>query len=368
MAGRYMQRALELAERARGRTSPNPMVGAVLVRDGQIVGEGFHRAAGTPHAEINALRDAGDAARGATLYVTLEPCCHHGRTPPCTQALIEAGVAEVHMAMLDPNPAVGGKGRAELEAAGIRTGVGDGEDQARTLNEVFLHWIETGRPFVVAKFAMSLDGKIATHTGDARWISGPASRRYTHHLRDEVDAILVGIDTVIADDPKLTTRLDRDGVRHPLRIVLDSRGRMPTDATLLDPALPGRSLIATTETGAAVLHRTAEGRADLLMLPSDEHGRVHLPALLEELGRRDVTSILVEGGGTILGSFFVQNHVDKVMAFIAPLIIGGHDAPTPVGGTGAARIADSWRLDRVGVRRLDDDLLVTGYPTRKERK
>lgn len=358
-----MQRALELAKRARGRTSPNPLVGAVLVKDGTVVGEGYHHNAGGAHAEINALRDAGDRARGATLYVTLEPCCHYGRTPPCTHALIEAGINEVHMAMLDPNPRVAGQGRDELEHAGIRTVVGEEAQAARVLNETYIHWIQTDRPFVLAKFAMSLDGKIATHTGDARWISAPASRRYTHHLRDELDAILVGVDTVIADDPRLTTRLEKDDVRHPLRVVLDSCGRTPLDATLLNSAQPGRTLIATTDAMPTETRRSLEGGStEVIVVPTDTDGRVDLPALLDHLGAREITSVLVEGGSTVLGSFFRLRLVDKVVAFVAPMIIGGAAAPTPVGGAGADRIADASQLSDLSIQRLETDLLVTGYP------
>jgi len=362
----FMRRALCLAERGRGRTSPNPMVGAVLVRDGQIIGEGFHPRAGEPHAEIMALRQAGKSARGATLYVTLEPCCHFGRTPPCTRAIIAAGVAEVHMAMLDPNPRVAGRGRAELEAAGIRTFVGELEAEARVLNETFIHWITTGRPFVIAKFAMSLDGKIATRSGDSRWITGPAAREQVHQLRDQVDAILVGVNTVIADDPQLTTRLDKDDIRHPLRVIVDSRGRIPLTAQVLDPVLPGRTMVATTEAMPIEQRRALSFRGvQVLVLPSQD-GRVSLPDLLEELGRREVTSVLVEGGGTIIGTFFAQRLVDKVVAFIAPIIIGGREAPTPVGGLGVERLSQALRLERVQVEWLGSDLLVTGYPAWQE--
>lgn len=366
MAEDFMLRALRLAERGRGRTSPNPMVGAVLVKDGRIVGEGFHPRAGEPHAEIFALRQAGEAARGATLYVSLEPCCHFGRTPPCTQALIAAGVAEVHLAMLDPNPRVAGQGWSELKAAGIRTVVGEHEAEARALNEVFARWITTGRPFVIAKFAMSLDGKIATRSGDARWITGPEARRQVHQFRDQVDAILVGANTVIADDPQLTTRLDQDNVRHPLRVILDSRGRIPLTARVLDPALPGRTLVATTPAMPEDRRRALADRSvEVLVLPASDDG-VSLPALLNELGRREVTSLLVEGGGTVLGAFFAQGLVDKVLAFIAPLIIGGREAPTPVGSPGVDRLAQALRLERVEVRRLGPDVLVSGYPIREE--
>ena len=365
MSQDLMKRALCLAERGRGRTSPNPMVGAVLVKDGRIVGEGFHPRAGEPHAEIFALRQAGEQARGATLYINLEPCCYHGRTPPCTQSLIAAGVAEVHLAMFDPNPLVAGRGRAELEAAGIRTMVGEREAEARALNEVFAHWITTGRPFVIAKFAMSLDGKIATRTGDSRWITGPAARHYVHQLRDQVDAILVGVETVITDDPLLTTRLERADVRHPLRVILDCTGRIPPTARVLDAALPGRTVIATTEVMPAERHQSLmAGGVEVLMLPAED-GCVSLTALLAMLGQRQVTSLLVEGGGTVLGSFFAHGLVDKVLVFLAPLIIGGRDAPTPVGGTGVACIAEAWRLERVRVRQLGPDVLISGYPIRE---
>ncbi|MBL7202457.1 MAG: bifunctional diaminohydroxyphosphoribosylaminopyrimidine deaminase/5-amino-6-(5-phosphoribosylamino)uracil reductase RibD [Anaerolineae bacterium] len=359
-----MERALRLAERGRGRTSPNPMVGAVLVKDGEIVGEGFHPRAGEPHAEVFALRQAGERARGAILYVNLEPCCHYGRTPPCTRALIAAGVAEVHLAMLDPNPLVAGRGRAQLEAAGIRTVVGEREAEARALNEVFVYWVTTRRPFVIAKFAMSLDGKTATRIGDARWITGPSARQYVHRLRDQVDAILVGVNTVIADDPRLTTRLEQAEVRHPLRVILDSRGRIPTTARVLDPALPGQTVIATTEAMPLQRRRALVDKADVLVLPADEE-RVSPVALLAALGEREVTSLLVEGGGTVLGSFFAHGLVDKVLAFVAPMIIGGQHAPTPVGGPGAARIAEAWRLTGVQIQQLGADVLISGYPTRE---
>ena len=359
----YMQRALALAARARGRTSPNPMVGAVIVRDGLVVGEGYHQRAGTPHAEVHALRAAGEQARGATLYVNLEPCNHHGRTPPCTEALIAAGIAEVHMAMLDPNPRVNGQGRARLEAAGIRTFVGALEDEARELNESFITYITAGRPFVVAKFAASLDGKIATCTGESRWISGEVARRRTHELRDTVDAILVGANTVIADDPRLTTRLPDCEVRHPLRIILDSRGRVPPTARVFDPALPGQTLLATTPALPAAHRTDLEARGvEVMALPADAQNGVDLSALLTALGQREVTSLLVEGGGTVLGSFFQARLVDKVLAFLAPLIIGGRKAPGAVAGEGVGCLADAPRLERVQVEWVDQDLLVTGYP------
>src|SRR5919202_1357726 len=244
-----MERALELARGAKGRTSPNPAVGAVIVRDGTIVGEGATQPGGRPHAETVALQTAGETARGATMYVTLEPCSHYGRTPPCARAVVAAGIAEVRVATLDPNPLVGGRGQTILDAAGIRTLLGEGQDEARALNEDFARWITTGRPLLIAKFAASLDGRIATYTGDSRWITGREARAEVHRLRDQVDAIMVGVNTVLADDPLLTTRLD-DPARephHPWRLVVDSHLRTPFTARLLDPSLPARTTILTTE-------------------------------------------------------------------------------------------------------------------------
>jgi len=357
----YMKRALELAALARGHTSPNPMVGAVLVKDGQVMGEGFHRRAGEPHAEVHALRQAGEAARGATLYVNLEPCAHYGRTPPCTRELIAAGIARVHMAMLDPNPLVSGRGKAEMEAAGITTAVGEHEEEARALNEVFAKYITTGYPFVIAKFAMSLDGKIATSAGESRWITGEEARRYVHGLRDTVDAVMVGVNTVIADDPLLTVRLAAPDLRQPLRVIVDSKGRTPLYARVLDPGLPGKTIIATSE--LIPEKKLAEFRdqgIEVLISPA-QGGMVDLERLMQALGQREISSVLLEGGGTILASAFAAGLVDKVLAFIAPKIIGGKAAPTPVGGEGAPSLAQALTLERVTVERLGPDVLISGY-------
>ncbi len=357
-----MKRALELARTRQGRTRPNPTVGAVLVKDGRIVGEGVHRQAGEPHAEIVALQQAGDAARGATLYVTLEPCSHYGRTPPCVDAIIAAGVKEVHMATIDPNPLVAGQGKARLEAAGIRVVVGEYEEEARRLNEGFMHWITTGRPFVIAKFAMSLDGKIATSSGDARWISGEKARRWVHELRDRVDAILVGVNTVIQDDPLLTTRLPEPDVHHPIRIVLDSRGRAPLHARVFARETPGETWVMTTEAMPLTRrHAFEELGVRVVVLPAEpETGWVSLEALLMFLGQVEVTTLLVEGGGTVLGRFFDARAVHKVYAIVAPLIIGG-EAPTPVQGQGVSRLAQALRLQMVEIERLGQDVLIGGY-------
>lgn len=361
-----MARALELAEKGRGRTSPNPMVGAVIVKNGEIIGEGFHPRAGQPHAEIFAIRMAGEFTRGSELYVNLEPCCHYGRTPPCTEAIIQARISKVHLAMLDPNPLVAGKGALALEAAGTRTVVGECEQEARLLNEVFIHWMVTRTPFVTAKYGMTLDGKIATRTGDSRWITNDESRTFSHHLRDQVDAILVGVDTVIKDNPMLTTRLDAAEVSHPLRIVMDSKGRIPLTARVLDPSLPGKTLLATTRAFPDEKRQILIDMGIEVLVCPDEGSRVDPAALLRLLGSRDITSLLVEGGGTVLASFLEKGLVNKMLAFIAPLIIGGREAPTPVAGRGVDRMADAWQLTGIEVQRLGSDVLVVGYPKRRE--
>ena len=357
----HMERALSLARRAVGSVSPNPAVGAVVVKDGLVVGEGWTQPPGRAHAELVALRQAGTAAAGAALYTTLEPCNHHGKTPPCTQAIIDAGVAEVHAAMVDPNPLASGDGLSRLKEAGIRTVVGEGEEEVRTVVEAYIKFITTGLPFVTAKFAMSLDGKIATRTGASRWITGEQARRYAHHLRANCDAVMAGINTIVADDPRLTAR-DDNGValdRQPLRVVVDGRGRTPLSAKLL--AEPGRTLVAVARVDRSVQGRLTRAGAEVEKVPSKDD-LVDLAELLRRLGReRSVTSLLVEGGRTLLGSLFDQHLVDKVVAFLAPTIIGGEGAPSAVGGVGVERMADAVRLERVEVLRFGSDTAVIGY-------
>jgi diaminohydroxyphosphoribosylaminopyrimidine deaminase/5-amino-6-(5-phosphoribosylamino)uracil reductase len=357
----YMQRALSLARLALGHVSPNPAVGAVVVRDGQIVSEGYTQPPGSAHAEVVALRQAGDKAHGAVMYVTLEPCCHFGRTPPCTQAIIGAQVSEVHMATLDPNPQVSGRGRAELEAAGIKTYVGEHEEEAREINEAYIKFITTGMPFVIAKFAMSLDGKIATRSGDSKWISGEESRRYVHTLRQMADAIMVGVGTVLSDDPQLTARAEEEGTREkqPLRVIVDSSGRTPPQARIFQ--MPGQTLVAVAMPLEEVKARQFNGLgAQVLELPAKE-GSVDVTELLKALGQREITSVLVEGGGTLLGSLFDLGLVDKVFVFIAPIIIGGKDAVTPVAGDGVAEVAEALRLSRVRTQQFGQDIMISGY-------
>ncbi|MCZ7568641.1 MAG: bifunctional diaminohydroxyphosphoribosylaminopyrimidine deaminase/5-amino-6-(5-phosphoribosylamino)uracil reductase RibD [Ardenticatenaceae bacterium] len=361
--GDFMGEALRLAARGRGTTAPNPMVGCVLVRDGEVVGRGWHERTGEPHAEVFALREAGTRAEGATAYVTLEPCSHFGRTPPCADALIAAGVREVHVAILDPNPLVAGRGIERLRAAGLAVHLGELEADARRLNEVFIHFITTRRPFVIAKWAMTLDGRIATRTSHARWISGPAARAHVHETRQEVGAILIGRGTALADNPALTTRLphESDAVpRHPLRVVLDSRGTLPLTLRLFDSALPGQTLAATTAQAPlpwldALRHQGVE----VLVLPADATGRVALVPLLAAIGRREISSLLVEGGAAVHASFFAQGLVNKVHAYIAPKLVGGRDAPGPLGGAGVATMDEAVRLSWRAIERVGDDLFAT---------
>ncbi|MCC6442896.1 MAG: bifunctional diaminohydroxyphosphoribosylaminopyrimidine deaminase/5-amino-6-(5-phosphoribosylamino)uracil reductase RibD [Armatimonadetes bacterium] len=355
-----MKRALRLAARAKGRTSPNPMVGAVLVRDGTVVGEGYHPFAGAPHAEALALREAGERARGAVLYVTLEPCSHYGRTPPCADAVIEAGVTRVVAAMEDPNPLVFGRGFARLREAGIAVEVGLCGAEARRLNEVFITYITRNRPFVILKYAMTLDGKIATAAGDARWVTGEKARGYVHRLRAETDAILVGLGTVFKDDPLLTAR--RQGARNPARIVLDSRARIPLRSRLLATLAEAPVWVAVTEQAPRERVAALESLGAEVICPgSDASGRVAWKPLLGLLGERGVMSLLVEGGGSVHASALESGVGDKVMAFIAPKIVGGAEALSPVEGQGVAAMAEAHRLSDVAVRRFGEDILIEGY-------
>ncbi len=352
----FIERALELAARGAGFVEPNPMVGAVVVRDGAVVGEGFHERFGGAHAEVNALAAAGTAARGATLYVTLEPCCHHGKTPPCTEAIIAAGIARVVAAMADPFDRVAGGGFQRLRDAGIEVEVGCMQAAARRLNAPYLKLIATGMPYVHAKWAMTLDGKIATASGESKWISGPESRRVAHELRGRMDAIVVGIGTVLADDPLLTAR--PPGPRTALRVVLDSRGRLPAASHLARTARDLPVLVAVTDQAPTSLTSVlSELGCEVLPLPRGERG-IEADSLLRELGRRRLTNVLVEGGGAVLGSFFDADQVDEVHAFVAPKLFGGASARSPLAGQGRPRIADAGRFEVSEVLRLGDDCLI----------
>jgi diaminohydroxyphosphoribosylaminopyrimidine deaminase / 5-amino-6-(5-phosphoribosylamino)uracil reductase len=357
-AERFMQRALELAERARGLTSPNPMVGAVVVTAaGEIVGEGFHARAGEPHAEIEALRAAGGRARGATLYVTLEPCAHHGRTPPCAPAVIEAGVARVVAAIGDPNPLVGGRGLDLLRAAGIEVRIGVGAAEAERQNRVFLTAMRERRPHVTLKAGMTLDGKIADLHGASRWITGDAARHHAHRLRSESDAIVVGIGTVLRDDPELTVRLGEPWPREPLRVVLDTAARTPVGARLIRAGRPSSTVIAVGAGAPEPRVRALAASGATIVACGTRDGRVDLGALLTDLFARDVRAVLVEGGGEVHGAFLDAGLVDRVAMFAAPLLIGGRGATPVVGGAGR-ELKSAVRLGGFTVTPLGDDLLV----------
>ena len=363
----YMEQALSLAKLALGQVSPNPAVGALIVKNSDVVGRGYTQPPGSSHAEVVALEQAGKAARGSTMYVTLEPCCHYGRTPPCSSAIVAAGITEVHMAMLDPNPLVSGRGKDELETAGIKTFVGGHKQEAKDINEAYFKFITTGIPFVTAKYAMSLDGKIATYSGDSKWISSEKARHYAHNLRYTSDAIMAGVNTVLADNPHLTARCcgGRGGTvkKQPLRVIIDGRGRTPLTAHIFNE--PGETLLAL---GRPIKPGEAEAftqsGAELLELPLTE-GYVDLEKLLRVLGERKITSVLVEGGSILLGSMFDRGLVDKVVVFIAPIIIGGEKAKTAVAGQGVDKVVDSFKLKRVNVERFGQDIMVSGYVAAK---
>jgi diaminohydroxyphosphoribosylaminopyrimidine deaminase/5-amino-6-(5-phosphoribosylamino)uracil reductase len=357
----YMRQALALARLALGQVSPNPAVGALIVKDGEVVGQGYTQPPGSAHAEIMALRQAGDKARGASMYVSLEPCCHYGRTPPCTQAIVDSGVSEVHIAMIDPNPIVAGRGEEALQKEGIKTSVGDHEGEAKTINEAYIKYIKTGLPFVTVKFAASLDGKIATRTGDSKWITGVEARKYVHYLRYTSDAIVTGANTIIADDPYLTCRYGGIGgavKNRQLRVIVDGLGRTPPNARVFGE--PGKVIMAIGDSVDHETRRVLENcGAELLEFPAVD-GKIDIGNFLKTLGKREITSILLEAGGTLLGSFFDAGMVDKVVAFFAPIVVGG-DSMAAVGGLGVEKIADAPRLERLAVERFGDDLMISGY-------
>ena len=359
----FMRVALSLARNAVGRTSPNPLVGAVIVREGRIVGAGWHRKAGTPHAEIHALNMAGDLAKGATLYVTLEPCSHYGRTGPCAEAVVKAGLRRVVIAMGDPNPKVAGKGIAILERAGIEVRCGVLEDEARKLNEVFLKWIATKLPYVVLKTAMSLDGKIATYTGKSQWITGEAARRRVHEYRDIYDGIMVGIGTVLADNPSLTARLPDGQGKNPVRIVVDSKARTPLDAALVTDGA-ALTIIAVTAKAPQERVQALKDKGVAIMVAGDGE-QVDMNLLLQKLGEMEICSVFVEGGGQVNFSLLRAGLVDKVHAFIAPKLIGGREALTPVEGEGFAELTDAVELEHTTVETIGQDILLTGYVKRR---
>lgn len=360
----YMERALELALMAEGNTSPNPMVGCVIVNDdGEIVGEGYHHKAGEPHAEVNALKEAKQLAIGATAYVTLEPCAHYGRTGPCCVALAKAGIKKVYCACLDPNPKVAGKGVEYLRLQDVEVEVGLCEKEAKRLNEKFMTWITKERPFISMKYAMTLDGKLATQTRDSKWITGEEARTFAHKLRMQHDAILVGIGTVLADDPELTTRLVRG--KNPIRIVLDRDLKISPMAQVLNPA--AETIIFTSLEADKAKEETLTVFPNVSVVRIPAMGKqLILEYVIQELANRNITSVLVEGGSEIHGAFKDDEFVDRVYAFIAPKICGGRHALSPVAGSGIDNMQDAWNLEEVEIEQFGQDIMITGLVPKKE--
>ncbi|MCD6218895.1 bifunctional diaminohydroxyphosphoribosylaminopyrimidine deaminase/5-amino-6-(5-phosphoribosylamino)uracil reductase RibD [Candidatus Calescamantes bacterium] len=355
---KFMREVFHLAEKGRGTTSPNPMVGAVVVKGNRIVGRGYHKRAGSPHAEVIALKEAGEKARGAILYINLEPCVHYGRTPPCAPRIIEAGVKRVVISMLDPNPKVKGRGVAMLREAGIDVEVGIEEEKARELNEFYIKHITTGLPFIILKWAMSLDGKIATYTGDSRWISGEKARVFVHSLRNQVDGIIVGIGTVLCDNPILTVR-KVPAKKQPLRIIIDPTLSFPLNARMLKEK-GGDVLIFTCCNGYK------NKKENFLMenvevIPCGKE-RVDIENMLKILGKRGVTSLLVEGGNRVFTEFLEKGLVDKIYAIVSPVLLGGEKALTPFGGKGVERVEEGIRFRKIRWLFRGEDVIMEGYP------
>lgn len=357
----FMQMALELATGGEGFTSPNPLVGAVVVKDGRVVGSGFHERVGGPHAEANAIDAAGRLAEGATLYVTLEPCNHTGRTPPCTEKILSAGIRRVVIAMRDPNPKVAGGGADLLKKKGIQVELGICREQAQKLNEIFIKYITSGRPFVVAKCAATLDGRIATRTGDSRWVTGESARQFVHQLRHAADAILVGINTVRKDNPSLTARLPGGRGKDPVRIVLDTHLSISPDARLLRQKSDAGTILVVGETVPRDKMKAFEKEGTRVLQAPLENGLIDMDALMDQLGAMQLASILVEGGSRVLASAFKARIVDKVFFFYAPKILGGDDGVPICSGPGAELMNQSIAVSDIGIQQFGDDVLIEGY-------
>jgi diaminohydroxyphosphoribosylaminopyrimidine deaminase/5-amino-6-(5-phosphoribosylamino)uracil reductase len=359
---RFMKEALTLARKGWGYTSPNPMVGAVVVRDGKIVGRGYHEAAGRPHAEVGALADAGENARGATLYVNLEPCNHDGRTPPCTQAILSAGISRVVAAMDDPNPGVAGGGNAFLQSRGVTVTRGVLEDEARRLNEVFVKFVGAQQPFVVLKCAATLDGRIATRTRDSKWVTGSRARSYVHEIRHGLDAIMVGIGTVISDDPSLTTRRakGREGL-DPVRIVLDTKLSVPEDAKVLRSSPDADTILVTGRAVSAAKRTVLRSRGVKVLEAPLRRGQINLNSLMNRLGYIGITSLLIEGGSQVIASALRARVVDKILFFYAPKIMGGSDGVPICGGPGPDYMRQCIPIRDMALHPMGEDFLVEGY-------
>lgn len=354
----YMRHALSLAGKGRGWTNPNPMVGAVIVKNGRIIGEGYHERCGEGHAEVNAFRHCTEDPEGATLYVTLEPCSHYGKTPPCADLVVSKKVKRVVVAMKDPNPLVAGRGIQKIRDAGIRVDCGVLEEESRKLNEIFLHYIVKKDPFVLLKTAMTLDGKIRTVAGESQWISSEESRAHSQKLRNQYMSILVGVQTVVEDDPLLTCRVP--GGKNPVRIIADSTLRIPESAKVLEDQEKAQTVIAIAEAADPEKQKRLEEKGVRILAVPGEDGKVDFKKLFQALGQEGIDSVLVEGGGTVAASVVESGFVDRVIAYIAPMMIGGKDAKTPVEGRGIARLSDALRLEHMDVLRFGEDVALTG--------
>ncbi|MBT9174445.1 MAG: Riboflavin biosynthesis protein RibD [candidate division WS2 bacterium] len=363
----FMKKTINLAKHGRGRVSPNPLVGALVIKNGEIIGKGYHHKTGEPHAEVLALKEAGPDAKGATLVVNLEPCCHYGKTPPCTKMIIESGIIKVVSGMEDPNPLVSGKGFAELKNAGIEVKTDILKEQCIKLNEVFLKYITSKKPFVTLKGAISLDGKVSTKTGESKWISNKKSRKISQRLRSLHDAILVGVDTVIKDNPLLTCRLDKKS-KNPIRIILDSTLRIPLNSQVIKSAGTSTSptIIVTTEQSTPEKIKTIEKEGvQVLVTKSNPDLRIDLENLLTILGEQKITSLLIEGGPTVNASALHAGIVDKLILFVAPIVIGGITTPSLVGGTGIKKLVDAFKITDLTIKKIDNNFLFEGYVSKE---
>ncbi|MCM3513467.1 bifunctional diaminohydroxyphosphoribosylaminopyrimidine deaminase/5-amino-6-(5-phosphoribosylamino)uracil reductase RibD [Carnobacterium inhibens] len=355
----YMRMALDLARKGKGWTTPNPLVGAVIVKDGRVIGQGYHQKYGQPHAEVNAIASAKEDVTVATVYVTLEPCSHFGKTPPCSDLLIDKNIKRVVVGMLDPNPLVAGKGIERLRNNGIEVVTGVLEEESQKLNEIFIKYIITKRPFVIMKNAMSLDGKIATVTGESQWISGESSRKQVHTLRHELAGIMVGIETIIKDDPQLTSRTLNS--RNPIRIVVDSQLRIPLVSKVLTQQDEAKTIVATTKRANKEKLETLKQMGIEVIMTKEKYERVDLQELMKVLGAKEIDSILLEGGATLNFSALEEGIVDKIQSYIAPKIIGGKEAKTAVEGAGVQSLKNAYQIDRMTAVMVGEDLFVEGY-------
>ena len=358
----YMKLALELAKKGIGRVHPNPMVGAVIVKDGKILGQGYHKKCGEGHAEVNAFKDAeekNENVEGAEMYVTLEPCSHFGKTPPCADKIIEKKISKVFIGTLDPNPLVAGRGVKKLKDAGIYVEYGILESECYKLNEVFMKYIVKKEPFVVMKTGMSLDGKIATYSGESKWITEEKSREDVHNLRNELTGIMVGINTVLKDNPQLTCRVN--GGRNPIRIIVDSTLKIPIDCKIVNTAKEVETIIATTDKANLDKINSLEDKGVKIIVVPSKNGKVNLKELMTILGKLKIDSILLEGGGTLNFSALEEGIVDKVKIYIAPKIIGGKDSKTPIEGKGIDNLKDAFKITNLSVSTIGEDILVEGY-------